>query len=122
MCVLTNVLFKVPAFNSLYSIFSLKEEWRSWDRSLIETEIILESKLSQVTQYEESYGTERSALSDTLEKFRSRLDELQVERLVDSGSSGDEIDPAVAASLLKKCQVSIKWQKFFSVKVYFLKR
>ncbi|CAK8680522.1 unnamed protein product [Clavelina lepadiformis] len=91
-------------------IESLKEEWRTWDRNLIETEISLQSQLSQVTQYEESFGIEREALTNELKTFQSRLNEMDIEQFTDSldRETLDSETAGNATSMLKKCQNTSK--------------
>lgn len=80
----------------------MKSDWKSWDRSLVETEIFLESKFAQLTKYEESFGIEFEALSKSLHHLASRLDDVNIEQLDEEDLSND---PVSTTAILKKCQV-----------------
>ena len=76
-----------------------------WDRNLIEAEVLLESKLSQVTKYEESFGIELKTLEDALKKFKTNLRELEIDEFIEKSPADDTQDPAASANTLSKCQV-----------------
>ncbi|XP_077969764.1 nesprin-1-like isoform X1 [Styela clava] len=81
---------------------SLKEEWRSWDRGMTETEIALQTRLSQLSEYEKSFGIERSALQDALSEFQSKLEKVQA-KMPQEGT--EEITKSANAFKTKKlCQ------------------
>ena len=54
--------------------FSLKDDWRSWERTLTEVEISMESKLRQVMEHEESFALEKKELIAAFRKLLKGLD------------------------------------------------
>ena len=62
-------------------VFSLKDYWHTWERSLTEAEINLESKLHKVMEFEESFDMERMGLMEALSKCQNALNQIMVDEL-----------------------------------------